>query len=391
MRYRQSRIRCMFDVDVSVSKDPEWRRRWRTDWTDRQWAGLYMYETKMEGFDQTLIRSFWPHPNFNFAFSSAIGASGRILTMWNSDIFNMERKFVDRNFLWVLGHWSGVVPKVGLLNVYAPQLNSQKDSLWEAIESLVNYVEAVWIIFGDFNAVGMPNFGPKPFRIFDKWIGFPEMLDLISTAWASIKGWPPGLLLKNKLKKIRTDIKSWTSNKIVAQKQLKEDLLKNLVDWDLKAEAVVKTPCAPAGDRDDLMQKSRVRWAVKGDENSRFFHYILKNNYANFSINGIHVSGVWSDVPDVIKNGAFEHFSSRFKESQKCRPLFSSPLFRKLSSFDASFLKSSISLEEIKLAVWDCDGTKAPGPDGFNFKFLKAYWDTIKDDFMRCIKYFEET
>ncbi|GJY65533.1 putative RNA-directed DNA polymerase [Tanacetum coccineum] len=394
---------------------------------------LGVQETKMEGFYQALIRSFWPHPNFNFAFSSAIGASGGILTMWNSCIFNMERKFVDRNFLGVLGHWSGVVPKVGLLNVYAPQLNSQKDSLWEAIESLVNSVEAVWIIFGDFNAVrsrdermgctfdeykansfnnfisriglfdfplggrrftrfdnvgskaskldrfqvGMPNFGPKPFRIFDKWIGFPEMLDLISTSWAFIKGWPPDLLLKNKLKKLKTDIK-------------KAGLI-TLPDVDKREEWMMDLNILDQLHRDDLMQKSRVRWAVEGDENSRFFHYTLKNNYANFSIKGIHVNGVWSDVPDVIKNGAFEHFSSRFKESQKCRPLFSSPLFRKLSSFDASFLKSSISLEEIKLAVWDCDGTKAPGPDGFNFKFLKAYWDTIKDDFLRCIKYFEET
>ncbi|GKD97950.1 hypothetical protein Tco_1381847 [Tanacetum coccineum] len=53
------------------------------------------------------------------------------------------------------------------------------------------------------------------------------------------------------------------------------------------------------------------------------------------------------------------------------------------SSIPSLRIKSSISIEEIKLVVWDCDGTKAPRPDGFKLKFLKAYRDTIKDDFLR--------
>jgi len=30
-----------------------------------------------------------------------------------------------------------------------------------------------------------------------------------------------------------------------------------------------------------------------------------------------------------------------------------------------------ISEGEIKAAVWQCDGTKSPGPDVFNFGFIK--------------------
>jgi hypothetical protein len=33
---------------------------------------------------------------------------------------------------------------------------------------------------------------------------------------------------------------------------------------------------------------------------------------------------------------------------------------------------------------------KAPGPDGFNGKFLKKCWDLVKEDFMRLVNDFYE-
>lgn len=32
------------------------------------------------------------------------------------------------------------------------------------------------------------------------------------------------------------------------------------------------------------------------------------------------------------------------------------------------------------MAVQSCNGDKAPGPDGFNFKFIKASWEIIRDE-----------
>ena len=31
------------------------------------------------------------------------------------------------------------------------------------------------------------------------------------------------------------------------------------------------------------------------------------------------------------------------------------------------------------------------GPDGFNFNFIKSFWDVLKVDFWNCIKLFEAT
>ncbi|GJU96960.1 putative RNA-directed DNA polymerase, eukaryota, reverse transcriptase zinc-binding domain protein, partial [Tanacetum coccineum] len=101
------------------------------------------------------------------------------------------------------------------------------------------------------------------------------------------------------------------------------------------------------------------------------------------------VNGIWQEEPEVIKEAAFDHFSSRFKEARSNRSCFSSSQFRKLSDHEACFMESYMSVEEIKEAVWGCANSKAPGPDGFNFKFIKTFWDIIKFEFQECIKNFE--
>lgn len=45
-------------------------------------------------------------------------------------------------------------------------------------------------------------------------------------------------------------------------------------------------------------------------------------------------------------------------------------------------LEASFSLDEVKNAVWSCGNDKAPGLDGLTFKFLKEFWDLLKDDIL---------
>lgn len=86
-----------------------------------------------------------------------------------------------------------------------------------------------------------------------------------------------------------------------------------------------------------------------------------------------------------------QHFESRFKEDVKIRPKLRSEYFRKLDHVDSSILESSLSMAEVKQAVWNCSSSKASGPDGLNFMFIKRYWDIFKDDFYNYIKYFESS
>ncbi|GKF78300.1 hypothetical protein Tco_0230770 [Tanacetum coccineum] len=85
----------------------------------------------------------------------------------------------------------------------------------------------------------------------------------------------------------------------------------------------------------DIIQKAHVKWDLEGDENSKFFHGLINQKRRNQMINGI-----------------------------------------------------MVTLEEIKEAVWDCGSSKAPGPDGYSFAFVKTYWGTIQKDLYDFVNLF---
>ena len=72
------------------------------------------------------------------------------------------------------------------------------------------------------------------------------------------------------------------------------------------------------------------------------------------------------------------------------RPKLASNLFNKLSSEDNSTLIAPFSAEEIKDVVWNCGSDKAPGLDGFSFKFLKHCWEIIKGGVINLVRQFEK-
>ncbi|GJY01444.1 RNA-directed DNA polymerase, eukaryota [Tanacetum coccineum] len=367
--------------------------------------------------------------NVAFAYSGSVGASGGILTLWDTNTFSLESEIVGRNFVVVVGTWVEMQGKVGIMNVYAPQDRHLKEALWSSIESILGSVNITWIVFGDFNVVRSQEersgcrFNPGEANIFNDFIyrcrlfdfllggrkftrclcfcssenylgSLPDPLkDLISSSWAATTApLPPDVHLKNKLKALRLEIKKWSADRVASDNRRREEISKNLVEWDEKAEEgginqydiskreewILDMLQLDRLRNEDMKQKCRLRWAVEGDENSRFFHSILKNRYAKFSIKGIHVNKSWVESSGEIKQAALDYYAARFKESNTQRPLLDSPRFKNLSEPDADFLESDFTIEEVRGAVWDCAGSKAPR---LNFNFIKTFWDVVKTDF----------
>lgn len=138
----------------------------------------------------------------------------------------------------------------------------------------------------------------------------------------------------------------------------------------------------------ELKQKTRIRWAIGGDENSRFFHAAMKTKSAENSIQGLLLNGSWSENLQLIKDAAYLHFKQQFSGPHLGRPLFISDRFKKLNQGQAISLEAPFTDSKIKNAVWLCGGGKAPRPDGFNFIFLKAR-DIIKADILAAVHHFE--
>lgn len=60
------------------------------------------------------------------------------------------------------------------------------------------------------------------------------------------------------------------------------------------------------------------------------------------------------------------------------RPTLDGVCFNRLSQDQVEVLSQAFSLDELEKAVDSCDGNKCPWPDGFNFNFIKAFWELIK-------------
>ncbi|GKC67455.1 hypothetical protein Tco_1100053, partial [Tanacetum coccineum] len=63
----------------------------------------------------------------------------------------------------------------------------------------------------------------------------------------------------------------------------------------------------------------------------------------------------------------------------------------RLCALDHDSLKTHVSLDKVKNAVWDCGSSKAPDPNGFSSAFVKKYWDDIKVDILEYVIIFLDT
>ncbi|GJZ90239.1 putative RNA-directed DNA polymerase, eukaryota, reverse transcriptase zinc-binding domain protein [Tanacetum coccineum] len=129
----------------------------------------------------------------------------------------------------------------------------------------------------------------------------------------------------------------------------------------------------------DLTQKAKIKWAIEGDENTQFFHGSLKAKRRFLAIRGILKDGDWINQPSLVKSEFFSHFCKRFQQPLNTLTSFDINFANSLSAIQSAHLERNCTRDEIKRAVWDCGGDRAPGPDGFCIKIFTTFWDFIEE------------
>ncbi|GJY94314.1 RNA-directed DNA polymerase, eukaryota [Tanacetum coccineum] len=116
----------------------------------------------------------------------------------------------------------------------------------------------------------------------------------------------------------------------------------------------------------DTAQNAKITWAIKGDENSKFFLVIVNKKQRHLAIKGIIVEGEWIDNPPRVKAELFNHFANRF----------SAPDWTRVP-FDGQFPR-----------CLDCGSDKSLDSDGFTFEFFKKFWSIVDGDVIKAVKEF---
>nr|GEW69152.1 RNA-directed DNA polymerase, eukaryota [Tanacetum cinerariifolium] len=111
----------------------------------------------------------------------------------------------------------------------------------------------------------------------------------------------------------------------------------------------------------------KVRWAIEGDANTKFFHGIINSKRSQLAICETFVNGEWIVDPLAVKSVFLKYFSTHFFSPVSPRICFADQFTNRLSLEQQADLERNVSNKEIKSVVWDCGTNKTPGPDGFTF------------------------
>ena len=177
--------------------------------------------------------------------------------------------------------------------------------------------------------------------------------------------------LNNRLKEL--DSLEVSGNWTADYKGEREILKRDLIDIMIKKEI-------------SFSQKLKVQWAKEGDANSKLFHSLLNARKSKNFISKIEWDNgemlTTEEVTEIVHffEGLFSYEAPIFRG-------FDGVQWEGIGTFLSSWFERPFIEEEVKDADFDCDGNKAPGPDGFSMALFQSQWDTVKPD---IIKVFEE-
>ncbi|GJU19176.1 RNA-directed DNA polymerase, eukaryota [Tanacetum coccineum] len=167
------------------------------------------------------------------------------------------------------------------------------------------------------------DYGPCPFRFFHYWFEMDGFDKLVEDSWNDSPLVESNAIniLMSKLKYLKAKIREWNKdkNKSVNNNKVrfKEDLadLDEIIDKGEGNSEIVKKRLEVFNSLQDLenlqslemAQKAKVKWAIEGDENSKFYHGILNKKRNQLNIRGFLADGTWTDDPRLVKQEFLQH------------------------------------------------------------------------------------
>nr|GEX03201.1 putative RNA-directed DNA polymerase, eukaryota, reverse transcriptase zinc-binding domain protein [Tanacetum cinerariifolium] len=251
------------------------------------------------------------------------------------------------------------------------------------------------------------DFGLIPFRFYHSWFNLEGFDDMVEQSWRAFSHSDANrrIRFKKKLQDLKVIIRGWVKNRRAGRYGDLIAIKNELCVIDKKVDGGVVSDSSLLRRMElqrklydfnqlaaiDSVQKSKVKWAIEGDENLKFFHGIINRRRSYLAIRGVFDKGNWVFDPRLVKEVFCKHFESRFKKPVGQRFLLDFSFKNRLSNLQASDLESHVTRDEIRSAIWSCGENKSPGPDGYSFEFFKKYWNFVGPDLCEAVEYFFET
>nr|GEW33958.1 RNA-directed DNA polymerase, eukaryota [Tanacetum cinerariifolium] len=386
---------------------------------------IAIQETKTERVSPMDVKFMWGNSNYDYVCSDSLGNSGGILCTWEETVFKKDHVTISDSFVAIYGTWVTNKAMIFIVAIYDPQDPKYRRVLWDYISILLSRWngEGVISLFPSITALCLDrhlsdhspiilsevklDFGPVPFHLYHSWFSYIGIDDMVKQTWRSFSYFDSNGMIrfKKKLQELKKIMRLWIKDKNTQLSGSKQSISVELSDINKELdqgrvfdsllfrrhELKCQLNDIKVMEATDSMQKSKVRWAIKWDENSKYFHGIFNKKRSQLVIHGVFHEGNWLTDPSLGNKAFLDHYESRFKKptTTSLKLKFSFP--NRLSYEQAADLETGVSRDEIRLAVWICGENKSPGPDGFTFEFFRKYWECIGPDFCVAIELFLRT
>ncbi|GLT57277.1 hypothetical protein SLA2020_302630 [Shorea laevis] len=125
-------------------------------------------------------------------------------------------------------------------------------------------------------------------------------------------------------------------------------------------------------------QKSHVEWIAYGDRNTAFYHTSTVVCRGKNRIIALKVDGNWVREPPILKQHINEFFMKLFSRRDTQLAINAYSVWQpRLTTEDGEALLWSVSLEEVRDALFSMKGLKSLGPDGIQPIFYQKHWEEV--------------
>nr|GFC74390.1 RNA-directed DNA polymerase, eukaryota [Tanacetum cinerariifolium] len=179
------------------------------------------------------------------------------------------------------------------------------------------------ILLREFNT----DYGATPFCLFHSWFDFQGFDDMITQTWNSISLNDSNVMVcfKKKLQALKKVIRLWIGNYKRNQMNRMTKIKSKLKDIDklldqlganddllsARSELLKEYHDIQSVETREFIQKAKIKWAIEGDETSKFFYGMINRKRANLADKGVMIEGEWVDDPSKVKDEFRDYFASR--------------------------------------------------------------------------------
>uniref|UniRef100_A0A1U7VR21 Uncharacterized protein LOC104216067 n=1 Tax=Nicotiana sylvestris TaxID=4096 RepID=A0A1U7VR21_NICSY len=357
--------------------------------------------------------------------------NGRVVVAWRPDYYQV--RYISGTAQSITCLVTDVVQQneFYMIAVYAFNIKKERRSLWQHLESMNGGIKQPWLVIGDFNSIlqaddriggnsitmgkvvdlqecidscelmELPCGGCRytwndkhgDNRVFSKfdwafvnreWLDYMlvvQFKEVVTQEWQQkVAGYNMFQVIK-KLKILKK-----------ALKKLNYQHFRNILTEEIAMYQKFRNSSYLA--EMFLLQRSKASWIKLGDDNTRFFHSVIRHKRLQQAITQIkdqHEELATDNIS--ITNVLVDYYETMLgKEGRRRAKAFHSFLKNgtTLNSTQQVKLIQPFTVKEVKHAMFSIDVNKSPGPDGYGSGFYRDAWSIIGNDVTAAILEFME-